>query len=129
MFGIRFIKVQPTTHLLQYKNGKIARSGVGLAFFYYAPTTSLVAIPIASTDAPFIFNEVTADFQEVSIQGQVTYRIADPQKLSQLLNFTLDQGGRNYVSDDPQKLSQRVINVTRTSGALIFGVWSLIFGL
>jgi hypothetical protein len=113
MFGIRFIKMQPTTHLLQYKNGKIARSGVGLAFFYYAPTTSLVAITIASTDAPFIFNEVTADFQEVSIQGQVTYRIADPQKLSQLLNFTLDQGGRNYVSDDPQKLSQRVINVTK----------------
>ena len=113
MFGIRFIKVQPTTHLLQFKNGKIARSGAGLAFFYYAPTTSLVAIPIASTDAPFIFNEVTADFQEVSIQGQVTYRIADPQKLSQLLNFTLDQAGRNYVSEDPQKLSQRVINVTK----------------
>ena len=113
MFGIRFIKVQPTTHLLQYRNGKIARSGVGLAFFYYAPTTSLVAVPIASSDAPFIFNEVTADFQEVSIQGQVTYRIADPQKLSQMLNFTLDQSGRNYVSDDPQKLSQRVINVTK----------------
>jgi len=113
MFGIRFIKVQPTTHLLQYRSGKIERSGVGLAFFYFAPTTSLVAVPIASTDALFIFNEVTGDFQEVSIQGQVTYRIADPQKLSQLLNFTLDQTGRNYVSDDPQKLSQRVINVTK----------------
>jgi regulator of protease activity HflC (stomatin/prohibitin superfamily) len=113
MFGFRFIKVQPTTHLLQYRNGKIERSGVGLAFFYFAPTTSLVAIPIASTDAPFIFHEVTGDFQEVSIQGQVTYRIADPEKLSQLMNFTLDPSGRNYVSDDPQKLSQRVINVTK----------------
>ncbi|MCM3871026.1 MAG: SPFH domain-containing protein [Pyrinomonadaceae bacterium] len=113
MFGIRFIKVQPTTHLLQYKNGKIERSGAGLSFFYFAPTSSLVAVPIVSTDAPFIFNEVTGDFQEVSIQGQVTYRIADPQKLSQLLNFTLDQNGKNYVSDDPQKLSQRVINVTK----------------
>jgi SPFH domain / Band 7 family len=113
MFGIRFIKVQPTTHLLQYRSGKIERSGAGLAFFYFAPTTSLVAVPIASTDAPFIFHEVTGDFQEVSIQGQVTYRIADPERLSQLLNFTLDQTGRNYVSDDPQKLSQRVINVTK----------------
>lgn len=113
MFGIRFIKVQPTTHLLQYRSGKIERSGVGLAFFYFAPTTSLVAVPIASTDAHFIFNEVTGDFQQVSIQGQVTYRIEDPQKLSQLLNFTLDQSGKNYVSDDPQKLSQRVINVTK----------------
>ena len=47
MFGIRFIKIQPTTYLLQYRRGKIVREGVGLAFFYYAPSTSLVAIPIA----------------------------------------------------------------------------------
>lgn len=74
MFGIRFIKVQPTTHLIQYRGGRAVREGAGLAFFYYAPTTSLVAVPIASTDAPFIFEEVTADFQTVTIQGQVTYR-------------------------------------------------------
>jgi hypothetical protein len=113
MFGIRFIKVQPTTYLLQYKRGQIAREGVGMSFFYYAPTTSLVAIPIASTDAPFIFNEVTSDFQEISIQGQATYRITDPNRIAQLLNFTLDGSARNYVSDDPQKLSPRVINVIK----------------
>lgn len=32
MFGIRFIKIQPTTYLLQYRRGKIVREGVGLAF-------------------------------------------------------------------------------------------------
>jgi len=74
MLGIRFIKGQPTTHLIQYRGGRAVREGAGLAFFYYAPTTSLVAVPIASADAPFIFEEVTADFQTVTIQGQVTYR-------------------------------------------------------
>ena len=44
MFGIKFIKVQPTTYLLQYRGGKIVREGLGLSFFYYAPTTSLVAL-------------------------------------------------------------------------------------
>jgi hypothetical protein len=113
MIGIRFIRVQPTTYLLQYKEGKVVREGAGMAFFYYAPTTSLVAVPIASTDAPFIFNEVTNDFQEVSIQGQGTYRVADPKKLSQLLNFTLDASGQNYLSEDPMKLPQRAINVIK----------------
>jgi hypothetical protein len=51
MFGIRFIKVQPTTYLIQYRHGRVVREGVGLVFFYYAPTTSLVAVPIASTRA------------------------------------------------------------------------------
>jgi hypothetical protein len=70
-------------------------------------------VPIASTDAPFIFNEVTSDFQEISIQGQANYRITDPKRVSQLLNFTLDASARTYVSDDPQKLSSRVINVIK----------------
>ncbi len=111
MFGIQFIKIQPTTYLLHYKDGKVIREGAGLSFFYYAPTSSLVAVPTAGMDAPFIFQEVTADFQEVSIQGQATYRISDPKRVSQLLNFTLNSTGTGYVSDDPQKLTQRVINV------------------
>jgi hypothetical protein len=110
MFGIRFIKVQPTTYLIQYRGGKAVREGAGLAFFYYAPTTSLVAVPIASTDAPFIFEEVTADFQTVTIQGQVTYRVAEAKKLAALMNFTLGVRGQSYASDEPQKLPQRVIN-------------------
>src|SRR5512136_2762176 len=103
MFGIRFIKVQPTTYLLQYRHGAIVREGLGLSFFYYAPTTSLVAVPVASTDTPFIFQEATADFQNVTIQGQVTYRVSEPKKLASLLDYTLAPNGQTYVSEDPQK--------------------------
>jgi hypothetical protein len=102
MFGIRFIKVQPTTYLIQYRGGRAVREGAGLAFFYYAPTASLVSVPIASTDAPFIFEEATADFQAVTIQGQVTYRVAEAKKLAALMNFTLDARGQNYASEEPQ---------------------------
>jgi regulator of protease activity HflC (stomatin/prohibitin superfamily) len=111
MFGIKFIKVQPTTYLLQYRRGKLAREGVGLSFFYYSPTTSLVAVPVASTDTPFIFQETTADFQTVTIQGQVTYRVSDPKQLASLLNYSLRPDGETYVSEDPEKLSERVIHV------------------
>lgn len=81
MFGIKFIKVQPTTYLLQYRGGKIVREGLGHSFFYYAPTTSLVAVPVASADVPFIFQETTGDFQNVTIQGQVTYRVGERRDL------------------------------------------------
>lgn len=111
MFGFRFIKVQPTTYLLQYQRGSVVREGAGLSFFYFGPTTSLVAVPTASTEEPFIFEETTADHQTVTIQGQVTYRVADPKKLAGLMNFTLSANGQSYVSDDPQKLPQRLINI------------------
>src|SRR5512147_317930 len=108
MIGIKFIKVQPTTYLLQYRRGKIVREGVGLSFFYYAPTTSLVAVPVVSTDTPFIFQETTADFQNVTIQGQVTYRVKEPKQLAALLNYTLAPDGQTYAAEDPEKLPERV---------------------
>jgi len=111
MFGIKFIKVQPTTYLLQYRGGKVVREGLGLSFFCYAPTTSLVAVPVASTDTPFIFQETTADFQTVTIQGQVTHRVKEPNRLAALLNYTLGPDGETYVSEDPDKLPERVIHV------------------
>jgi hypothetical protein len=111
MFGIKFVKVQPTTYLLQYRGGKIVREGLGLSFFYYAPTTSLVAVPVGSADVAFIFQETTADFQTVTIQGQVTYRVGDPKRLAALLNFTLTPNGQGYAAEDPKKLPERVVHV------------------
>ena len=110
MNGIRFLKAQPNTYILHYSKGKIVRRGTGISFFYFAPTTSLVAIPMASVDTSFIFNEVTADFQEVTVQGQVAYRVQDPEKLAEMLDFTLAPNLRDYVSEDSKHLPERVIN-------------------
>lgn len=113
MFGFKFIKLQPNTYVLKFKKGKIVREGLGLSFFYFAPTTSLVTIPVGSQEAPFIFEEVTSDFQSVSIQGQVSFRISEPKKLASLLNFTMNSSGTEYRSNDPERLPLRVITVAR----------------
>jgi hypothetical protein len=87
------------------------REGAGLSFVYYAPTSSLVAVPVGSKDQGFIFEQVTADLQTVTVQGQVAYRVAEPRKLAAMLNYALRPDARGYESDDPEKLAQRVVNV------------------
>jgi hypothetical protein len=111
MFGIRFAKFDPTTYVIKYAKGKISAQGTGLAFYYYAPAASITVIPVGSADAPFMFSETSADFQELTLQGQLTYRIADPVKTAGMLNYTIDNYRRNYVSEDPQKLSDRLVNL------------------
>jgi hypothetical protein len=66
---------------------------------------------VNSADAPFMFAEYSSDFQELSIQGQLTYRISDPQKIITMLNYTVDNRHYHYTSDDPQKLPDRLINL------------------
>lgn len=114
MFGPKFVKVDPSTYLMKYRNGKLVKEGLGLSVLYFSPSVSLVSVPMGSDDYPFMFTELTQDFQEVSIQGQVTCKVVDVRSLTEMMNFTLNaQGG--YVSDDPQKLPRRVINLVQVA--------------
>ena len=109
MFGIRFIKTQPTTHLMQFRRGRLVREGAGLAMFYYSPTSTLVAVPVGSQDCGFMLELVTADFQAVTVQGQLTYRVSAPQRTAALMDFSLAADGQAYLSEDPQRLRERVV--------------------
>ncbi|GHT83251.1 hypothetical protein AGMMS49543_10000 [Betaproteobacteria bacterium] len=110
---VRFAKFEPSYYVFRYKREKIAAQGEGLSFFYFVPTTSLVVVPVGSADAPFMLSETSADFQELTIQGQITYRISDPAKAAKMLNYTinLDRHEQIYLSDDPQKLPERLVNL------------------
>lgn len=109
MFGLRFIKSQPTTHLMQFRRGRLVREGAGLAFFYYAPTSVLVSVPVGSQDRPFMLELLTADFQSVTVQGQVSFRVAEPKRIAALLDFSLTGDGRGAASEDPKRLGERVV--------------------
>jgi len=106
-----YFKAEPTEYILAYANGRILRQGAGRAFWYWSPSTSISLIPISTTDALFVFNEKTSNFQAVTLQGQITFRITEPLTLATLLNFTINPSTRQYRSEDPAKLNQRIINV------------------
>lgn len=110
---IGFFKGQPTDYIIKYVAGRVVQEGAGLAFYYWKHKTQIVAIPTSSTDAPFVFKEVTSNFQEVTLQGQLTYRIQRPQQTAGMLNFTIDPRQNKYASNDPERLSQRIINIVQ----------------
>lgn len=118
MFGIGFIKAPPTSYVIHFRNGRIVREGPGLSFYYYAPTSTIVSVPLSSVDVPFVFNEVTADFQEVTIQGQLSYRVIDPKLLARMLDFSVNWRGA-YASNDPEKLKERLVNATQVLASAV----------
>lgn len=110
MLGINYLKALPTQYVIQFRRGKVLRSGLGLSFFYHQPTSSISLVPINSVDVPFIFNEITKDFQSITVQGQLTYRVISPEQVAGLLDYSIDPKSKHYTSDDPTKLSQRLVN-------------------
>src|SRR6516225_6279192 len=124
MLGFRYIKTTPTTYLMQFRKGRVQRQGTGLSFFYFAPSSTLVSVPVGSTDVPFIFNEVSADFQAVTVQGHLTFRVADPRKLAELLDYSLAANG-GYAGDDRDKLPLRITHAALGVEVLGFSILAI----
>jgi len=114
MFGIKFIKFDAMTYVMQFKKGKLKNEGRGLSFFYSSRRSSIVAVPMGSNDIQFIFNESTSDFQTVSIQGQITYNIEKPKQLAEVLNYMVNVTGKLNTNDN-EKLKQRLVNEAQTA--------------
>jgi hypothetical protein len=111
MFNLGYFKAQPTEWVRQYVGGRVAREGAGLTFFYWKHNSQLVSVPVNSQDVPFVFNEMTNNFQAVTLQGQATYRIAEPRRTVELLNFTIEPRNHRHLSEDPNKVALRVTSV------------------
>ncbi|MBI4676229.1 MAG: SPFH domain-containing protein [Elusimicrobia bacterium] len=113
MFGFSYRKSSPTEYVLHYRGGKLVAEGPGLSFLYWAPLSTLVRVPLESADLPFVFKELTSDFQEVTIQGQLSYRVSDPGRLARILDYSIQPDG-SYASDDPEQLDQRLVQAAQT---------------
>ena len=90
-FGpFRRLRSDASVHILRYKRGRLAQSGRGLAFWFLPDAASLAEAPVDDRDLPFLFNSRSKDFQEVTVQGMIVWRVADPEKLAQRIDFSID---------------------------------------
>ncbi len=97
MLGIKYFISDSSTFIIKTVNGKVRKSGKGLSFFYHVATASIAAVPVNAQEAPFIFKLLTADYQTITVQGQITYQVVAPEKTAEILNFSLKRDGRTYV--------------------------------
>ena len=125
MLGFEFVKGDPTQYVMQFSKGQVVQEGPGLAFLYFAPASSVVAVPLAAMEQGFMFEHVTRDFQVVTVQGQVVFRVREPRKTAALLNFTLAKDGKRYASDDATQLPARVVRAVEVLSQQAVKGWLL----
>lgn len=111
MLGIQYYKADSSTYVVRTAHGQTKSTGRGLSFFYNAATTSIAAVPVSAQEAPFIFTLQTGDYQEITVQGQLAYQIAEPEVTAEIFNFTLSNKDQSYITEDPMHLSDRVIRM------------------
>ena len=87
---LRHLRAEPTSHVMRYRRGRLVADGPGLAFWFRPITTAVAEIPVDDRELPFLFHARSADFQRVTVQGAITFRVADPARLAARIDFTVD---------------------------------------
>jgi regulator of protease activity HflC (stomatin/prohibitin superfamily) len=88
--GWRHLRSTPTAHIRHHRDGALVHDGPGLAFWFRPLTAALSEVPVEDRELAMTFRARTADFQDVSVQATVTYRIVDPALAATRLDFSVD---------------------------------------
>jgi regulator of protease activity HflC (stomatin/prohibitin superfamily) len=87
---MRHLRSRPTSHVRHLRKGRLVHDGPGQAFWFRSLTAALSEIPVDDREQPLLFHARTADFQDVTIQATITYRVVDPALAAQRLDFSVD---------------------------------------
>src|SRR5215218_8053310 len=79
---VRHLRAEPTARVLHYRRGALVRDSAGLAFWFRPIHTAVAEVPIDDRELPFLFRVRSADFQELVVQGVITFRVAAPAALA-----------------------------------------------
>lgn len=107
-----YLQFLPNEYVLRYKKGRRTAAGRGLSFYCFTKGTTVAVVPVSVQDADFIYEEQTCDFQNVTVQGQLAYRVADCERIAEQMNFTVRLKDKEYYDEPIDKLSKRVVNIT-----------------
>lgn len=72
------------------RNGTLVREGTGAAFWFRPLSAALSEVPVDDRDLPLFFHVLTRDFQDITVQATVTYRVTDPALAAGRVDFSID---------------------------------------
>jgi len=113
LFGWRHLRSEPSMHVLQFRGGAPVRSGRGLAFWFWPLSASIAEVPCDDRDETFLFHARSSDFQDVTAQGSITYRVADPATLAARVDFSLDLDNGRYRRSPLEQLTALLIQAAQ----------------
>lgn len=117
---LRHLRSETSQHVILYRRGKVKRSGRGLAFWFRPMAASVAEVPRDDRDVQFLFHARSSDFQDVTTQGAITYRVVDPELLASRVDFTIDLWKGQHVERPLERLTEVFLQLAQRIGAEYF---------
>ena len=103
--GLRHLRGSPTAHIRHLRHGRVVHEGTSLSFWFRPLNAVLSEIPVDDRELPLLFHARTADFQDVTAQVTVTYRVTDPALASTRVDFGINPDNGRLRSTPLEQLA------------------------
>jgi regulator of protease activity HflC (stomatin/prohibitin superfamily) len=102
--GWSHARVDASAYVLHFRNARLLRSGRGLSLWFRPLSDSIAEVPVDDRELTLVIHAKSADFQEVTAQGVLTYRAADPERVAERIDFSLDLASGGHAKQPLEKL-------------------------
>ncbi|MGY1807637.1 SPFH domain-containing protein [Blastococcus sp. SYSU D00669] len=87
---IRHLRGSTTAYVQHVRRGAVRHAGTGAGFWFRPLSAVLSEVPVDDRELPMLFHARTADFQDVTVQATLTFRVADPALAAGRIDFSID---------------------------------------
>jgi regulator of protease activity HflC (stomatin/prohibitin superfamily) len=87
---VRHLRSTATAHVLHVRNGRVVKGATGASFWFRPLSAVLSEVPVDDRELPLLFHARTADFQDVTVQMTLTFRVTDPGLAAGRVDFSID---------------------------------------
>ena len=101
----RHLRSGPTSYVRHVRRGQVVHEGTAAAFWFRPLSAVLSEVPVDDRELPLLFHARTSDFQDVTVQATVTYRIVDPAATTARIDFSVDPGTGRWTSTPLEQLA------------------------
>ena len=115
----RHLRAEPTHHVLFFKGGEKRAAGRGLAFWFLPLGASIAVLPLDDREQSFVFRARSADFQEVSVNGVITWRVQNPEEAAARVDFSVDTKTGVYQKEPLDRVAGGVTHLAQQ----LAGTW------
>jgi hypothetical protein len=101
---MRHLRADASSHVLLYRGARLRKSGRGLAFWFSPFAVSVAEVPVDDREVALVAHGRSADFQDVVVQGTVTFRIVSPEQTAARVDFAIDPRKGTYLRNRPESI-------------------------
>ena len=116
-FAYRHLRSEASSTIIVFRRGKRGRMGRGVSFWFHPDRTSIVEIPADDRDTDFVFQARSRDYQVITVQGTITWRAAEPERLADRVDFTIDLRTGRLRTDPLERIASLLIGLAQYGSA------------